>query len=45
MLGIKELETYFAIKPKEVLVIDHNFNEIDRIEYAGRGIAMENALQ
>ncbi|UOE62922.1 hypothetical protein HPB58_12425 [Priestia filamentosa] len=45
VLGIKVLETYFAIRSKEVLVIDYNFSDIDRIEYAGPGIARENPSQ
>jgi hydroxymethylpyrimidine pyrophosphatase-like HAD family hydrolase len=45
ILGIKVLKTYFAIRSKEVLVIGDNFNDLDRIEYAGLGIAMENPSQ
>lgn len=45
MLGIKVLETYFAIKSKEVLVIVDNFNDIDRIEYTATRIEMENVSQ
>jgi len=45
VLGIKVLETYFAIKPEEVLAIGDNFNDMDMIKYAGTGIAMGNAPQ
>ncbi|RAS78376.1 HAD family hydrolase [Priestia endophytica] len=45
VLGIKALETYFAIRTEEVLVIGDNFNDMDMIEYAGTGIAMGNAPQ
>jgi Cof subfamily protein (haloacid dehalogenase superfamily) len=45
VLGIKALETYFAVKPKEMMAIGDNFNDMAMIEYAGMGIAMGNAPQ
>lgn len=45
VLAIKALETYFSVKPEEVMAIGDNFNDMAMIQYAGTGIAMGNAPQ
>jgi len=41
--GIKALESYYHIDRENVIAFGDNENDVDMIEYAGIGVAMENA--
>ena len=43
--GLRDLLTYYQIKPEETLALGDNFNDIPMLEQAGIGVAMENAPQ
>lgn len=42
--GVKSLAEALGIKPEEVMAIGDQENDIAMIEYAGMGVAMDNAI-
>lgn len=43
-IAVKELADYLGIKQEETMAIGDNENDLEMIEYAGVGVAMENAV-
>jgi hypothetical protein len=42
--GVKALADTLGIQPKEIMTLGDQENDIAMIEYAGMGVAMENAI-
>lgn len=43
--GLAEVTALLGIKPREVVAIGDNINDLSMIEWAGYGVAMENAVE
>lgn len=43
--GVKKLAKYYKINQNEIICIGDNENDLSMIEYAGLGVAMENAKE
>lgn len=44
-LAMKKLGEYYGIKQSEMIAIGDGFNDLSMIQYAGLGVAMENAVK
>lgn len=41
--ALRQLEKYFQVDREEILAFGDGCNDVDMLEYAGLGVAMENA--